>query len=224
MKRSLVIILLGMLTLNADAQDSTAMQQKFMFGVHGGAGPAALIGSDRYWGNGANDLTYMIGSMSGMVFQYRVSQRVSLCFEANIERKGYAITSLTFPSMWEYDMDGSTIPWSAETKYLYDCISIPALAQFKINKLKKRTEWFVKTGLSPEYMVRSGVIYGNKKKRYEDIHHIDFSTVAGFGVNIPIKKHVVISVEGRDNLTIGDFLNFKKRNLAVLMVGLSYKI
>jgi hypothetical protein len=221
MRRSLITTLLGMLMMNADAQDSTAMQQKFMFGVHGGAGPASMVGSDMYWGNGAKDLTYMIGSMSGMFFHYRSSQRVSFCFEANVERKGYAVTNL-FPSMWEDDMEGA-IPWGTETKYIYDCISIPALAQFKINRLKKKTEWFVKTGLSPEYMVRSGVIYGDKK-RYEDIHHMDLSAVAGFGVNIPVKKHLMISIEGRDILTLGDILSFKKHNLAVLMLGLGYKI
>jgi hypothetical protein len=220
MKQVLIIIFLGMLTMNAHAQDSTAKQHRFMLGMHGGAGLASLVGSDRHWGN-AKDLTYMMGSIHGITFQYRASQRVSFCFETNFERKGYAIEG-PYPGWWQPHIH-HTIPWSEETKYIYDCISIPALVQFKINSRKKRTEWFVKTGLSPEYMVRSGVIYGNEK-RFEDIQHIDFSAVAGFGVNIPVKKHIVISIEGRDNLTLGDLLSFKRHNLLVLMVGLGYNI
>jgi hypothetical protein len=224
MKRSLLIFF-GMLLMNADAQDSTAIQQKYMFGVHGGVGPASMVGSDMYWGSGAKDLTYMIGSINGIVFQYRVSKRLSFCFEANYERKGYAVIGLV-PSMWDNDYYDNTIPWSGETKYVYDFITLPALVQFKINRSKKRTEWFVKCGMNPELLIRSGLIYGKEEIRYdkEMDPFRDLSAVAGFGVNIPLKKHVVISIEGRDMLTLGDILSIKKRNLAVLMVGLGYKI
>jgi hypothetical protein len=225
MKRSLIIIFLGMLLMNAVAQDSTAIQQKCMVGVHGGAGPASMVGSDMYWGSDAKDLTHMIGSINGIVFQYRVSKRISFCFEANYERKGYAVYGIV-PRIWNNDYYDSTIPWSGKTKYIYDFITLPALVQFKINRSKRRTEWFIKGGLNPELLIRSGVIYGKEEIRYdkEMDPFKDLSAVAGFGVNIPVKKHVVISIEGRDMLTLGDILSIKKRNLAVLMVGLGYKI
>lgn len=226
MKQLFATLLFLTVTFSAIAQDSTTTHHKFMAGFHGGVGPAfALGGKDSdfdYYNNGDIERSSITGFMAGIFFHYQIIPRMAICFEANFESKGYAVWGL-FGNQW-YIRSDAVIPWGGKVEYRYNFIVSPVLLKFKINKSKKRTEWFVKGGLSPELFVNRSVRFDKQL-----VHHpksessINVGWTTGFGVNIPIKKRAVLSLEVRDNLRIGNVFKMDELNLLVFKAGFGYK-
>lgn len=221
MKKVTLVMLIGLWSFTAMAQDSVKTSPKFTIGVHGGAGPASFIGLSR--GLGVYQPKYIprLGSMHGLFFQYQILPKMGLCFEVNYESKGMAYS---YPYLMHSNHEHYGKP--QREIYVQEFISLPALMKFKLNAKRKRTEWFVKSGMNMEFQIRSSVRSGMQQFNYprSERPNVSVSCVAGFGVNIPVRKNGIISIEARDMFTPKNAYRYKNNNLLVLLVGFGIKL
>lgn len=227
MKKVILYFFCAMCSMVTLAQDSVnSRHTRFIIGVHGGLGPASLIGRENNLGDNIKGFQSRLGHMHGVYFQHQMLPKMALCFEVNYESKGMVMFVTYYyilynPSLPYYDQ---MIATPVREVHIKDYVSIPVLAKFKLNKSSQQTEWFVKGGINTAVMVKYSTRIEQSEYHYKmSPGNIDFSYVYGFGVTIPVGKTGVISIEGRDNMSLGN-LQHKQGNILLLMAGFAVKL
>ena len=227
MKRMIVFLFLFIHSVYGMAQDSIIVYPKFMGGIHAGPGLATNVGGFFAENQVSVQPKPAFSYMGGLFFHYQVLQKMTLCFELNYEVKEVAIFSRYFPNDGSLSqVPDASIPWSGRAIYRDDFLTLPVLVKFKINKKRKRTEWFVKGGLNTGFRVNSSVRHGYNSylvNNNSDRSFLTFALASGFGVNVPMGKNGVFLVEARDHLNVGNILKYERTNLLALLLGYGYR-
>lgn len=229
---SIILILMALGTHGQNTRDSSSSVRKLIIGVHGAPAGAIWLGGTS-WSNGNQPI---LGFIAGGSVQYNLKQRFAICAELNYERKGNIGTyhDITGADMIDMLGDPNFIPGLSGTikvKQVEDYITIPIIAQFKLNK--KKIAWFANIGIFTAYLVRNGSAASEIEEplgavhywwTLKDQHEIYFGLTTSVGANIPIQKRLQFLIEARNNLKLGNIFRYNQDESFALLLGIGYKI
>jgi hypothetical protein len=194
-----------------------AQTRPYSIGLEGGPGSISLRGNSIVNLHGPS-----IAFSGGLTFQYHLGKVVSLRSGLSYDRKG---------SLWTGQAtDFNGIPLGVITSRTnWDYLTLPVLLRTSFGKKKR---FFVNAGPYLGYLVQQGTVTSGDQiatRRERDnarIKHVDCGLSTGLGLNLPLSKKCIFSVEIRNNRglynissvpVIGD--GSIKTNATVLLLG-----
>lgn len=134
---------------------------------------------------------FWTGGVSGIFYQYNLSNIFSLKTALFYERKGSLLASKS-----------DQLPEDGNLIYNFDYINLPLL--FKVS-IGHRIKFFANSGPCFSYLMNQSVFFQPKTgKSYKllnetnDFKSYDVGIILGLGVTIPVTKQFIISLEMRD--------------------------
>jgi hypothetical protein len=196
-------------------------QSKFQVGVESGVGISLSL-------KNIPDTKLSISLIDGATFQYNFTKIFSIKTGMYYERKGWrSENQLT-------DINGSNIGEVVTKRHLH-YVSIPFLIKAAFGN---KTRFFVNAGPGISFLTSAVSkrkfdtnynldpnIY-KKKETFTNLvdNKIDVGAIFGFGIEVPFKKNLNLTIEARNNFGIRTlFSSFIRINTTNLLLGFSYK-
>jgi hypothetical protein len=226
---SLRQIIVFVLLLAAPAGMLRAQQGVWRVGIEGGPGMSLIYGSNNVYGGSGLALSGVAGITGEYGFAAQFSAKAALHYE-----RVSTVTNSTSPLLSP----------GGKLKYNLDYLSLPLLVKWTTGN---RIRFFVNAGPCVSYLLREVTWYkpesGSTEKVADETgsyHRVNLAVTAGGGIELPVFKRFLVSVELRDNVGV---LNIRSKasdfehksamavetpsghtNSTLLLVGVSYRI
>jgi hypothetical protein len=203
-----------LLALSANVHAQT---RPYSIGVEGGTGSISLRGNSIVNLHGPG-----IAFSGGFTYQYFLGKVLSLRSGLSFERKG---------SLWTgqaTDVNGNPLG-VITSRTNWDYLTLPVLLRTSFGKKK---HFFINAGPYVGHLVQQGTVTSGdqiatrRERNNARIKQVDFGLSTGLGLNLPLSKKLMFSVEVRNNRglynissvpVIGD--GSVKTNATVLLLG-----
>ena len=207
-------------TENSISQDSS----KWVIGIHGGAAAAAFYDVPAT----NNDYQLTPGFIAGVVGQYEIGGKISICAEVNFEMKGNSII-VHSSNPYVYS------PRNIKIRTNLDYITLPLTCRYTHSS--RKLKYYIQLGPYIGYLLSVRNYVGQAGETLSPTgevdmgyyRQIDYGLTAGIGLAIPLSKKFQLPIEIRNNLSIHRLYsaeassdNSSKNESFALVVGLQY--
>ena len=199
-----------------------AQQNKLAIGIEGGPGLIHFRSNSSMWFNHRT-----MGYAGALTVQYNLNKVFALRTGLGLYRKGSQTDDITITD------DAGKILGVTQFNYYFDYATLPVLLRASIGK---KVHYFVNAGayfgyltrvhfIAKESFGRPNISSGNEMSKYQ---HFDAGLATGFGLELPIKNKLLLSLELRNNTGLYNIyktnpiytLNTRSTNV---LIGVAYR-
>ena len=201
---------------------------KFALGIEGGPSMVNLYGNELL----KSCYQPTVGFTTGIFAQINLKNHLSLRTNISYERKGSEYNSEVYFEP-QTSPEGNIVRLIGHLKFNY--LTMPILIQLSIGK---KVNYFANVGPYWGYLFsvvsvweESKSFSGGKETHTNSFKRFDLGISSGLGVSVPIKEHLLIVIELRNNIGLFDvrkpsaYVTLITKTISTnLLVGLSYKL
>ncbi len=207
----------------SDERDSFTQSNRFEVGIEGGPNNAPFLESKHYSysdGTGHSTIHAMPSYSGGLSFQWNSRKHVSLRTGLMYQKNDYSFTN-NYSNASKKNNSG---------KHIIEYLTIPVMTRATFGQ---KVHFFLNAGLFVSIATRNTETIAATSNKIPHFNPINFGAVGGFGMGIPIKKRIELSLEIRSHMAITNSLskspntNYPQTmriNTLNALLGISYKL